>query len=577
MFKRVLSIILVCALMLSGCVHAKKDKDVDIDDLIDNLSDEDIDKILEKYGSDSKKEDDKKADERVNGDEIIDGISDFLSGLSGKKDPDGAGSSAAGTEPTATPAPTTTTNTGETHVAAADPVKIIIYRPCFNLASSDERQVQKVEDAINEYIKDRINVTVEIHDISSGDYVNYANLALADKAVNLLWTASWESTISVKDLVYSGAVYDLTDLLPGTTLYNSMEVGQWQASSHDGRNYFIPIYKDNAEGYDLMFRQAPVDKYGWNTSKIKSLADLENILADAKAAGIKYPLLLQKRALFNKFYIDRFDFFTGYDRSGFVAVDRNTDSVVDTVLTPEYLEYCTLIAKWAEAGYIDAGEDVLKDDYDYSLQSKNWAVSWWLDIPDNDEADLRCGQDVTVQPITDRWINSNTTLASCYCVSSSSTREQAKACIDFLGLLYTDNYLADLYTYGIAGEDFTYSGNGQVVPNYEKYSHSMWESTSAAIVSSSSGEPVNRADLYKTFNTEANVSCAAGFRFDTSAVEFEYYDCCNVFEKYGFVLETGGVAVKDVASMIEAYQAALDNAGYRKVLAEFQRQYNDWK
>ncbi|MBO4505694.1 MAG: hypothetical protein J5728_04640, partial [Lachnospiraceae bacterium] len=506
MFKRVLSILLVCMLMLSGCVHAKEEKDVDIDDIIDNLSDEDIDKILEKYGSDSKKEDSNKDSKTQSGDEIINGINDFFSGLSGKKDPDGGDGSAAGTTEdsgattqAATPTPTATTVTDTTQAAAADPVKIIVYRPTFNLIKPDEAQVKKVEDAINEYIKDRINVTVEIHDISSGDYVNYANLALADKAVNLLWTASWESTIGVKDLVYSGAVYDLTDLLPGTTLYNSMEVGQWQASSYNGRNYFVPVYKDNAEGYDLMFRQALVDKYGWNTSKIKSLADLENILADAKAAGIKYPLLLQKRALFNKFYIDRFDFFTGYDRSGFVAVDRSTDSVVDTVLTPEYLEYCTLIAKWAEAGYIDAGEDVLKDDYDYSLQSKNWAVSWWLDIPDNDEADLRCGQDVTVQPITDRWINSNTTLASCYCVSSSSTGEQAMACIDFLGLLYTDNYLADLYTYGIEGEDFTYNGNGQVVPNGEKYYHSMWESTSATIVSPVLGEAINRSDLYKAY------------------------------------------------------------------------------
>ncbi|MBO4506443.1 MAG: DUF3502 domain-containing protein, partial [Lachnospiraceae bacterium] len=125
--------------------------------------------------------------------------------------------------------------------------------------------------------------------------------------------------------------------------------------------------------------------------------------------------------------------------------------------------------------------------------------------------------------------------------------------------------------------DFTYNGNGQVVPNGEKYYHSMWESTSATIVSPVLGEAINRSDLYKAYNGGANTSCAAGFRFDTSAVEFEYYDCCNVFDKYGFVLETGGVAVADVASMIEAYQAALDNAGYQKVLAEFKRQYDAWK
>ncbi len=584
MLKRILSVVLICALTLSGCSFAIEDKDADIDDIIDNLSDEDIDKILDKYGSDSKKDDSSKDADNPNGNEIISGISDFFSGLSGKKDPDGGEGTAPGTtdDPdaatqSATPTPAAATVTDAPQVPTANPVKIIIYRPTYNIIKPDKAQVKKVEDAINEYIIDMINVSVEIHDIASGDYVNDAGLALAAKEVNLLLTASWQYTIGVNDLIGSGAAYDLTKLLPGTTLYNSMEKGQWQASSHNGSIYCIPIYKDNAEGYDLMFRRALVDKYGWNTSNIKTLADIENILADAKTEGVKYPFLLQKKTLFNKFYIDRFDFFTGLDKSGFVAVDRYTNNVVDTVLTPEYLEYCTMIARWAEAGYINEAEDVIKDDRDYSPESKNWAVSLWIDNPDNNEADLRYGQDVTIQPVTERWLNSNSTLGSCYCISSDSTEEQAMACIDFLGLLYTDNYLANLYTYGIEGEDFTYNENGQVVPIGEKYCHSMWESTSAAVVSPVLGEAVNRPDLYKAFNSEAKISCAAGFRFDTGAVKTEYNDCCNVFEKYGFVLETGGVAVADVASTIEAYQAALDNAGYQKVLAEFKRQYEAWK
>lgn len=552
--------------MLSGCVHAKKDKDVDIDDIIDNLSDEDIDKILEKYGSDSKTDKGKEDSKSPSSDEIINGISDFFSEI--KDNVEGT------SEPT--PTPTVSTVTVQP-VDADEPVKISLYRACYNLMEPDRAQVQKVEDAINEYIKDRINVKIELHDIPSAEYNEKLFLALAAKDVNLLWTASWQYDIGVSDLIDGNAVYDITDLLPGTALYNSMEDGQWKASSHNGTNYFIPIYKDNAEGYDLMFRQEAVDKYGWNTSAVKSLADLENILADAVAAGIKYPFLTQKNSLFSKFYIDRFDFFTALNRSGFVAVDRSTDKVIDTVLTPEYLEYCSLIARWAEAGYIAEDEDVIKDDYDYSPQSGNWAVSWWTDLPDNSEASQRYGQTVTVQPITKRWVGSNTNLASCYGIAATSTEDQAKACIDFLGLLYTDNYLANLYTYGIEGEDFTYNEYNQAVITSSKYYHSMWESTSAAVVSPVEYEPVNKAELYRAFNSGANTSCAAGFRFDISDVELEYYDCCNVYDKYGYILETGAVAVSDVAATIKAYQAALDAAGYQKLLAEFQRQYDAWK
>ena len=396
--------------------------------------------------------------------------------------------------------------------------KISVYRACFNLEGGpDSTQVKKVEDAINAYIKDKINVSIELHDISSGEYTEKANLALANGEINLLWTASWEGTIGTNDLVPANAVYDITDLLQGSKLYSSMDAGQWEASKYNGKNYFIPVYKDNVEGYDLMFRQDLIDKHNWNISSITKLSDLESILADAKADGLKYPFLLQKTAMFYRFYLDKFDFFTADASSNFVCVDRATNKVINTIQTPEYLEYANLIAKWAEAGYISEDE-VTKVTTDTTTQTQDWAVSWWTDIPVNDEADERYKQDVTMQNITGRWAHSTSALGSCYCVTATSTKEQAKACIDFMGLLYTDSTLADLYTFGIEGEDFSYDENHQVKQNSTKYNHSMWESANATIVTPLYNEPANKADLYKGFNGGASTSCAAGFRFDKSPV-----------------------------------------------------------
>ncbi len=225
-------------------------------------------------------------------------------------------------------------------VASAEGEKtaINVYRCTFNLAQSDEAQVKKVEDAINEYIADKINVEIHLTDIGSGEYTEKANLALANNEINLLWTASWEGTIGTNDLVPMNAVYDITDLLPGTALYESMDEGQWEATKYDGKNYFVPVYKDNVEGYDFMFRKDLVDEYGWDITSVKSLADLEPMLADAAAAGLKYPFLTQKTAMFYRWYIDKFDFFTANSATNFFAVDRETNEVVDTILTPEYAE-----------------------------------------------------------------------------------------------------------------------------------------------------------------------------------------------------------------------------------------------
>ena len=460
--------------------------------------------------------------------------------------------------------------------ASGDVVTINVYRATFNLAAPDSAQVAKVEAAINDYIADKINVQITLTDVGSGEYTDKANLALANNEINLLWTASWESTIGTNDLVPANAVYDITDLLPGTPLYESMDAGQWEATKYNGKNYFIPVYKDNVEGYDFMFRQDLVDKFGWDIESVKTLADLEPMLADAKADGLKYPLLTQKTAMFYRWYIDSFDFFTADATANWVAVDRDTNEVVDVVLTDEYKEFATLMAKYAEAGYI-SDDDVTKSTTDTTTQTQDWAISWWTDIPVNDEADARYGQDVSMVPATQRWAHSTSALGSCYCVTANSTAAEAQACIDFMGLLYTDSKLADLYTFGIEGEDFTYDGNGQIDQTSDKYNHSMWESASATIVTPLGNEPANKADLYKDFNGGANTSCAAGFRFDKTPVEAQFTACQNVFEEYGFVLENGGVAVADVDAMIEAYQAALDEAGYQDVIAEFTAQYDAWK
>ena len=460
--------------------------------------------------------------------------------------------------------------------AEGDKVTINLYRCTFNLANPDTDQVKKVEDAINAYIADKIDVQIKLTDIGSGEYTEKANLALANKEINLLWTASWEGTSGTNDLVPQNAVYDITELLPGTALYESMAEGQWEATKYNGKNSFIPVYKDNVEGYDVMFRQDLIDQFDWDITEVESLEDLEGMLEDAKELGLKYPFLLQKTAMFYRWYIDSFDFFTADSSTNFFAVDRETNEVVDTILTEEYAEFCKLMGAWAEAGYISEDE-ANKVTTDTTTQTKDWAISWWTDIPVNDEADSRYGQDVTMQPFTNRYAHSTSALGSCYCITANSTEEQAQAAIDFMGLLYTDKTLADLYTFGIEGEDFTYDENGHVAQTSEKYNHSMWESASATIVTPLSNEPDNKADLYIDFNGGALTSCAAGFRFDKTPVEAAYTACANLFAQYGFPLENGAIAPEDVDAYIAEYQAALDAAGYQEVLSEFAAQYEAWK
>ena len=136
----------------------------------------------------------------------------------------GCGSSTTETPPTdtTTEAADTTTEAADTTDAAAadtteaasgDVVNINIYRASYNVAQPDSAEVKAVQDAINEYIADKINVQVTINDIPSDEYADKANLALANNEINLLWTASWMGTIGTNDL------YRLTQLMTSQIFY----------------------------------------------------------------------------------------------------------------------------------------------------------------------------------------------------------------------------------------------------------------------------------------------------------------------------------------------------------------------
>lgn len=450
---------------------------------------------------------------------------------------------------------------------------ISVYRNCFNIGAPDTKEVKAVQDAINAYIGDKINVQIQLSDISNSEYKDRANLSLANSEIDLLWTANWIETIRTDDLVKQGAVYDLTDKLPNYDIYKAIPEWVWGSSAFNGKNYFIPCYKESAEGYNLMFRKDLVTKYGWDLSKVKTLKDIEPMLEDLKPEGLKYPYLTQKTPMFFRYYLNKFDFFS---QDSFIAVDKDQDAVVNTLTSPEYTEFASLMGDWAAKGYISE-DDLTKTTTDTTTQTQDWGISWWTDVPNNSEASTRYKQDVEMVKITDNWKQSNTTLGSTYAIASTCSEDEVDACLKFLGLLYTDKTLADLYTFGIEGTDYTRVDGKIKKTDAGLYNHSAWESTSVTALSLEAGEPDNKVESYTTFNDGAKSSIANGFRFDKSNVDAKYAACQQIFNEFGFALENGGISPGDVKGVIADYQNALDGAGYQDVLKEAQTQYEAWK
>ena len=464
--------------------------------------------------------------------------------------------------------------------------KIVVFRCLYNLSAVDDAQVKKVQDAINAKLAEKGSIAeIEIREIQSSEYSDKATLALANNEINLLWNASWwGGGIGCDDIWRAKGAYDVTDLLPGTKLWGAMPEDVWKASMYDGRVLFIPVYKETYEGYDLKTTQYAVDKTGhdpnfpeWKAEDnfIEKFKSLTPYLEEVKNAGIKYPY--QSVQFFYRYGLDYFDFFGG--SSSLLAVDRETNKVVNAVDTDLYRQWIHLMGEWSDKGYIH--EDCVSKNVPNGVaKTQDWGLGFWTNVPgdskyNSEERDEQ--PEVMLLGVTDWYTHSTTTLGSCFTVTANCSEAEAKACVDFLGYLYTDTEIADLYTYGIKDEDYTVDGDGRVEKTEGcKYNHSAWESTSVVPLTLLKGEPADKVESYKKNNEAAKTSCAAGFRFDKTPVEAQWTACLDLNAQYGEPLELGAYGEDEVDAVLDEYLKKLDEAGYQEVLAEATKQYEEW-
>lgn len=470
-----------------------------------------------------------------------------------------------------------------------DVTKITVFRCLYNRSAVDDAQVKKVQDAINARLAENgVPVEIEIHEIASSEYSDKVTMALAGGEINLLWNAHWwGGGIGCNDLWRTNAAYDITDLLPGTKLWDAMPEGVWEASKYDGKVLFTPVYKESYEGYDMKAPKLVVEKVGQDPEfpEVKAGKDwyermsaFDGYLQKCVDNGIPYPYMACQ--FFYRIALDDYDFFGG--GSSLLAVDRKTNEVVNAVASDGYKKWVHLMRDWYDKGYIN--DAILDKSTPQGLnKTQDWGLQFWTNVPGDSKANSETRdeqEEVMIEGITKWWTHSDTTLGSCFTVTSNCTEAQAKACVAFMGELYTDTKIADLYTYGIEGEDYNIVDGVVKVNNDGTYCHSAWESTSVVPLTLMEGEPVDKVQSYIDHNNAAETSCAAGFRFDKSAVEAEWSACQDLNSKYGEPLELGSPVIndlEDVDEIIDAYLAELETVGYQKVLDEATKQYNAWK
>ncbi|UQZ81186.1 Bacterial extracellular solute-binding protein [Paenibacillus konkukensis] len=466
---------------------------------------------------------------------------------------------------------TGTKEAGEDGSGGLKPVQLSWYYPATAGVPAD---LKMIEDAVNQITKAKINATVKLNAVSSGDYNQKMNTSVASgEEFDILWTSNWNF-----DYVQNqskGAFIALDELIDryAPEVKKSMPDFVWEATKIDGKIYGVPNYQTvtNREGFVLQKRY--LDKYNFDPAQLKKIEDIEPLLAKLKENEKDViPFMLDRKGKFG-------NMLRTYNLenviNGIAVINlNNPDKIVNMYDTPEYKAYLDLMRSWYNKGYINEDAATLKNGNDYTKVGKT-AVSYHNVLKPGGEQEAKVssgGLDHVYAPLTEVYTGTNTIITTMQAISRTS--KNPERAMMFINLVNTDKELFNLLSFGIEGKHYTKNADGTIKINKDAgYAAADWVFGNVFNGIPIEGKAPDIFEQTKKENESAKPSPIMGFKFKADPVAAEVANINAVVDEFGPGLNTGIVD----PSKLGEFQEKLKKAGMDKVVAEAQKQLDEWK
>lgn len=433
-------------------------------------------------------------------------------------------------------------------------------------------------EKVNEITKEKINATVEAELIPLGEYTDKMNMKFtAGEKFDLCFTGAWNPYLPA---VSKGAYAELSqDLLEtyAPDVMADLNSGVWDAVRVGGKIYGIPLQQIYVRQTGIRFNSDLLDATGFDVSTVKTLDDLDPYLAQLKELGEGYDcIVMQENTNLYDCLVNAF----GYDvvisnkTPGVVYYAAETPVAVNQFASEEFKAFCLKMREWASAGYFPA--DAVTGGSSIGDAGIRAVAFDPAHKPGGDvtEAAAR-GYDLTGIAFGDCAMTTGAVQATITAVSATS--ENVERAVAFINLLDSDAELLNLVCHGIEGVDWQFVGDPAdcVIESISDYP-GMY----SFLIGNVFNEYYTDASQVGTWpetaeiNANAQASCVLGFAFDSEPVSTEIAQCSAVVEEYLSALNCG--AVEDVEGTLDAFNAALEQAGVSTILAEMQSQIDAW-
>ena len=447
------------------------------------------------------------------------------------------------------------------------------------IQSDKPADFQKVFDAVNEHLLEKANAKiVDFVNMNFGNYRDQLTLILSGSE-HLDAFACYR--VDFANYASKGQIIPLDDLLEeyGQGIIDAVGWKYLDAGKIGGAQYGLTTNRDLAMDYGYVMVKSLVDEYGFDLDAVETNDDMEPIfqtILENEEGMVPFAMYQGSRPMA--------DYFVSCDPlSDYFGVLMNYGwddlKVVNLFATQEYKDYVYQMRDWYNKGYI-LKDGLTISDYPNDLLKAGRAFSTFSNLkPGFDiKQSALVGVPVVSVDVTETHTNTAIPQTMQWCIANNSVDPEGTMRV--LNVFYSDAEVMNLLAWGIEDEHYVFTEDGHITYPEGVTSDTIgydlnqgWLFGNQYLTHVWEGDPIDLYDQLETWNNSATASKAYGFTYDSTPVKTEVAAVTNVCNEFRKGLEFG---VVDPEGTLEEFLSRLEAAGIDKIIAEKQRQLDEW-
>lgn len=434
--------------------------------------------------------------------------------------------------------------------AGGDVPTLVWYLPCEKQADT-----ALVCEEINKIIEPKIGAKIDIQYIASADFTERLRLIMASQEeFDLCFTGFANPYL---DGVRRGGFMELTDLLEeyGKELSGTIPDYLWEAATIDGEIYAVPTYQAMTMCRAIYFNKEYVDKYNFDTSKVKKLEDIRPFLETIRdnEKGNIFPMA---RLGASYFFPEAFRYLQ--TSISYVSVDSKTNKVLFQFDAPEYEQARKTLKEWNDAGFFNP-------DINASTPASQVACR----VTDGHrpgvvaDEERNYGIEIIAVPLSDYAMDrsgANTTMTAI-----SATSKHPEKAMQFIVEVNTNKEVFDLCAYGIEGKHYERVSDTHIKIDTESayVPGGNWKYGCIFTGSLLEGYEDDLWEQIKKANDDSNKSVLLGFVADTTPVTTAISQIATVVGEYA---EINNGTSTDLDAKMEEFNQRVEASGKKELI-----------